>query len=117
MNPAGLYATRFFLGVTEAGLFPGMASQTLTRGASADVDAGVQLYLSFWYRRREFGLRSAIFFSAATAAGAFGYVSFRTCFGQADLHFTGLLSTAIGQMDGVAGRGGWRFVLMLCDTS
>ena len=25
MNPAGLYATRFFLGVTEAGLFPGMA--------------------------------------------------------------------------------------------
>jgi len=79
-SPGGLYAARFFLGVTEAGLFP-----------------GVQLYLSFWYRRREFGLRSAIFFSAATAAGAFG----------------GLLSAAIGQLDGVRGRGGWSWIFII----
>lgn len=43
------------LGTMEAGLFP-----------------GVSYYLSCWYKRSEFGLRLAIFFSAATASGAFG---------------------------------------------
>lgn len=43
------------LGMAEAGLFP-----------------GVNYYLSCWYKRSEFGLRAAIFFSAATASGAFG---------------------------------------------
>ena len=37
-----------------------------------------------WYRRHECGLRMAIFFSAATAAGAFG----------------GLLARGIAEMDG-----------------
>ena len=54
-NAAGLIAARFFLGVCEAGLFP-----------------GVNYYLSCWYKRSEFGKRAAIFFSAAATAGAFG---------------------------------------------
>jgi len=54
-NFSGLAAARFFLGVTEAGLFP-----------------GVNYYLSCWYKRSEIGKRSAIFFSAAALAGSFG---------------------------------------------
>ena len=44
----GLMAARWFLGLAEAGLFP-----------------GVNYYLSAWYKRRELGIRAAIFFSAA----------------------------------------------------
>lgn len=54
LNPVPL-AVRWCLGVAEAGLFP-----------------GVNYYLSCWYKRSEFGLRAALFFSAATASGAFG---------------------------------------------
>jgi MFS family permease len=48
-------ATRVFLGVFEGGLFP-----------------GVNYYISQWYVRNECGYRMALFFSAATLAGAFG---------------------------------------------
>jgi MFS family permease len=68
------------LGVAEAGLFP-----------------GVQYYLSCWYKRSEFGIRSAIFFSAAALAGSFG----------------GLLAAAIAQMDGIGGRPGWAWIFIL----
>ncbi|KAF2199437.1 hypothetical protein GQ43DRAFT_398772 [Delitschia confertaspora ATCC 74209] len=54
-NKAGLLACRFFLGLAEAGLFP-----------------GVNYYLSCWYRRSELGMRAALFFSAAALAGSFG---------------------------------------------
>jgi MFS family permease len=54
-NYAGLLASRFFLGLAEAGLFP-----------------GVNYYLSCWYKRSELGLRAATFFSAAALAGSFG---------------------------------------------
>lgn len=54
-NYHGLLVARFFLGVTEAGLFP-----------------GANFLLSGWYRRSEFGLRASLFFSAATVSGAFG---------------------------------------------
>jgi MFS family permease len=43
-----LLHARAWLGVFEAGLFP-----------------GVNYYLSCWYKRNEFGIRAAIFFSAA----------------------------------------------------
>ena len=52
---AGFFAARFFLGVTESGLFP-----------------GVVFYLSMWYKRHERQYRVALFFSAASLAGAFG---------------------------------------------
>ncbi|KAB2104735.1 hypothetical protein AG0111_0g6499 [Alternaria gaisen] len=54
-NRAGLLACRFFLGIAEAGLFP-----------------GVNYYLSCWYKRQELGFRAALFFSAAALAGSFG---------------------------------------------
>ncbi|KAG8879740.1 hypothetical protein FRB97_001486 [Tulasnella sp. 331] len=58
---------------------------------------GVNFYLTMWYRRQEQALRMAIFFSAATAAGAFG----------------GLLSAAIANMDGIAGLHGWSWIFLL----
>ena len=54
-NYTELLVTRIFLGLTEAGLFP-----------------GVSYFLTLWYRRFEINLRIALFFSAATLAGAFG---------------------------------------------
>ncbi|KAL7806800.1 major facilitator superfamily domain-containing protein [Trichoderma aethiopicum] len=54
-NLPGFLVARFFLGVTESGLFP-----------------GVVFYLSMWYKRRERQYRISLFFSAASLAGAFG---------------------------------------------
>ena len=76
-NFAGLLAARAALGIAEGGLFP-----------------GITFYITLWYRRTECGLRMAIFFSAAIAAGAFG----------------GLLARGIVEMDGVGGRSGWAWV-------
>ncbi|KAJ6087751.1 hypothetical protein N7467_006665 [Penicillium canescens] len=79
-NYAGLMAVRWFLGLSEAGLFP-----------------GVGYFLSCWYKRSEFGVRMAIFFSAAALAGSFG----------------GLLAAAIAKMDGVGGKPGWSWIFIL----
>lgn len=79
-NYSGLMAARWFLGLCEAGLFP-----------------GIGYYLSCWYRRAEFGIRMAIFFSAAALAGSFG----------------GLLAAAIAQMDGIGGKHGWCWIFIL----
>lgn len=51
---AGLLTARCFLGITEAGLFP-----------------GVVFYLTMWYTRYEYQWRMALFFSAVGVAGAF----------------------------------------------
>lgn len=51
---AGLLTARIFLGITEAGLFP-----------------GVVFYLTMWYTRYEYQWRMALFFSAVGIAGAF----------------------------------------------
>ncbi|KAJ3066953.1 hypothetical protein HDU98_009818 [Podochytrium sp. JEL0797] len=56
-NFAGLVAVRVLLGIFEAGFFPGML-----------------YYLSYWYKPQELAWRVGIFFSAASAAGAFGGV-------------------------------------------
>ena len=79
-NFQGIMAARFFLGLAEAGLFP-----------------GITYYLSCWYRRSEFGIRAAIFFSAAAVSGSFG----------------GLLAAAIGNMDGIGGKHGWAWIFIL----
>ena len=75
-----LVAVRALLGLAEGGLFP-----------------GVSYYITLWYPRHECGLRLSLFFSAATAAGAFG----------------GLLAAAIGKMAGVAGRPGWSWIFII----
>ncbi|KAK2783281.1 hypothetical protein FQN53_009269 [Emmonsiellopsis sp. PD_33] len=53
-NYSGLLACRFFLGLLEGGLFP-----------------GIVLYLSSFYRRHELQIRIGLFFSAAALSGAF----------------------------------------------
>lgn len=54
-NATGLLIARFFLGVAESGLFP-----------------GVVYLFSLWYTRDEQAIRNGFFFSTATLAGAFG---------------------------------------------
>ncbi|VUC20936.1 unnamed protein product [Clonostachys rosea] len=79
-NYGGLLACRAALGLAEGGLFPGVA-----------------YYITMWYCRHECGLRLAVFFSAATLAGAFG----------------GLLARGILEMRGVAGLAGWRWLFII----
>ncbi|KAG6840574.1 hypothetical protein C0991_005763 [Blastosporella zonata] len=79
-NFGGLMGMRWMLGLFEAGLFP-----------------GVNYYLSCWYKRSEFGIRAAIFFSAASVSGAFG----------------GLLAAAISKMEGVGGKPAWAWIFIL----
>ncbi|KAI1390349.1 MFS general substrate transporter [Hypoxylon trugodes] len=79
-NYSGVLAARWFLGLAEAGLFP-----------------GINYYLSCWYKRSEFGVRAAIFFSAAAVSGSFG----------------GLLAAAIELMDGIGNRPGWAWIFIL----
>ncbi|KAH7166485.1 major facilitator superfamily domain-containing protein [Dactylonectria macrodidyma] len=52
---SGLVATRFFLGVFEAGIFP-----------------GAFYLIGMWYRRHEAQRRYSFFFNSSTLAGAFG---------------------------------------------
>ncbi|KAK4617275.1 uncharacterized protein CLAFUR5_05085 [Fulvia fulva] len=52
---AGLIVCRLLLGLTEAGLFPGMV-----------------VYLTFWYTKRELALRTAYLFVSAAIAGSVG---------------------------------------------
>lgn len=50
-----LLLVRLFLGIAEAGFFP-----------------GIVFYLTFWYQRSEQGLRIALFYCSSALAGAFG---------------------------------------------
>ncbi|KAJ3568006.1 hypothetical protein NP233_g5997 [Leucocoprinus birnbaumii] len=76
----GLIIARVFLGLAESGLFP-----------------GITFYLSLWYRKRDVARRIAIFFSAATIAGAFG----------------GLLAYGIEHMEGIGGLHGWQWIFVI----
>ncbi|KAL4900423.1 hypothetical protein BDW74DRAFT_188271 [Aspergillus multicolor] len=76
----GLLIARLFLGVAEAGLYPGIA-----------------YYITLWYPRHLAQYRQAMFFSAASIAGA----------------FSGILAWAIAKMDGVANYAGWRWIFIL----
>ncbi|PYH35258.1 allantoate permease family MFS transporter [Aspergillus neoniger CBS 115656] len=79
-NYAGYLTSRTALGIAESGLFP-----------------GVVFYLSMWYKRNEQHYRVALFFSAASLAGAFG----------------GILAWGIAHMKGVGGYSGWRWIFIL----
>jgi len=76
----GLVVARVFLGLAEAGLFP-----------------GVNYYISLWYPRGDRALRVALFFSAATVAGAFG----------------GVLAYFIEKLNGIGGLHGWQWIFCL----
>ncbi|KAK2808949.1 hypothetical protein FQN50_004222 [Emmonsiellopsis sp. PD_5] len=79
-NYNGLLIARIFLGLAESGLYPGVA-----------------FYITKWYCRKEVQVRQALFFSAASIAGA----------------FSGLLAFAIAKMDGIGGLSGWRWIFIL----
>lgn len=67
-----------------------------TSGSSANAVVK-QYFLTMWYCRHEIQFRQAMFFSAASVAGA----------------FSGLLAFAISKMDGVGGLAGWRWIFIL----
>ncbi|KAH7310010.1 major facilitator superfamily domain-containing protein [Rhexocercosporidium sp. MPI-PUGE-AT-0058] len=76
----GVLVCRFLMGCFEAGFVPGCA-----------------YLISRYYKRRDFTIRYALFFSAAVLAGAFG----------------GLLAFAIRNMKGVGGYSGWRWIFII----
>lgn len=76
----GLIIARLFLGVAEAGFFP-----------------AATFLISEWYLRFEVQTRMAIFYTAASMAGA----------------FSGLLAFAIQKMDGLASIAGWRWIFII----
>ncbi|KAI0966574.1 retrograde regulation protein 2 [Xylaria arbuscula] len=75
-----LIVTRLLLGFTESGFFP-----------------AATYLLTTWYCRFEVQTRIALFFSAASLAGA----------------FSGLLAFAIEKLDGKGGLAGWRWIFLL----
>lgn len=77
---AGWTAFRVLLGLVEAGVFPGCSA-----------------VLTTWYSPNEVHTRMTIFYTGASAAGA----------------FSGLLAYGIGQLDGTWGYSGWRWIFCL----
>jgi MFS family permease len=76
-NFAGLMASRFFLGFIEAVFFP-----------------GALFYMSLFYTRKQYALRTAILYSGSQLGNAFG----------------GLFAIGIRELDGRSGMEGWRWV-------
>ncbi|OTA55108.1 DNA-repair protein rad2 [Hypoxylon sp. EC38] len=58
---------------------------------------GLNVYLTFFYTKQELALRVGYLFVSAAIAGALG----------------GLLAYGIGQMDGIAGYSGWRWIFII----
>ncbi|KAL5513597.1 hypothetical protein ACEPAH_3996 [Sanghuangporus vaninii] len=81
--------TKSFAGLAAARAFLGLAEGPMF--------PGIVLYLSGFYTRRELSLRIALFFSAASLSGA----------------FSGLLASAIVNMDGLGGKPGWSWIFIL----
>ncbi|KAI0399965.1 DNA-repair protein rad2 [Xylaria palmicola] len=79
-NFGSLTGLRVLLGIFEAGLFPGL-----------------NLYLTFFYTKRELALRVGYLLVSAAVAGALG----------------GLLAYGIGHLDGVQGMRGWRWIMII----
>lgn len=76
-NASGLMASRFFLGFVEAVFFP-----------------GALFYMSLFYTKKQYTLRTAILYSGSQLGNAFG----------------GLFAVAILKLDGQHGLEGWRWV-------
>lgn len=88
-----LQAARFFLGIAEGGLFP-----------------GINFMLTCWYARRQQSLRIGIFFSGATLAGAFGGV---IAYGVKYIPFPAWESFGDEIQKGVPTPGGWRWIFII----
>lgn len=99
-NYSGLLATRFFLGVGEVSTFGDVDRRKVTIANNIGillflgwVFPGASFLLTSWYCRHEMQTRLAIFFCAASLAGA----------------FSGFLAFALMKMDGIGGLEGWRW--------
>ena len=68
------------------------ATRLILGACEAGLFPGLNIYLTMVYRREEQAKRVAYLFSCTALSGAFG----------------GLLAYALLQMDGVAGKAGWR---------
>ncbi|KAL4884879.1 major facilitator superfamily domain-containing protein [Aspergillus karnatakaensis] len=79
-NFAGLMASRFFLGFIEAVFFP-----------------GALFYMSLFYTRKQYALRTAILFSGSQLGNAFG----------------GLFAIGILKLNGRSGMEGWRWLFLI----
>lgn len=88
----GFIAARFFLGVTESGMYLNLLFRNNKADNTIGLFPGVVFYLSMWYKRTETHFRISLFFSAASLAGAFG----------------GILAYGIGFMNNVGGLKGWQ---------
>ncbi|KAF9474103.1 MFS general substrate transporter [Pholiota conissans] len=78
--------------------YGGLITVRVLLGATeAGLYPGIVFYITSWYKSSEMGSRVAVFFSSATVAGA----------------FSGLLATAISNMDGVGGKSGWEWIFIL----
>lgn len=75
-----LIVLRLLLGITESALYP-----------------GVVFYLTRWYTKKDLQYRQALFFAAASGAGA----------------FSGLLAYGISFMKGIAGLNGWSWIFII----
>ncbi|KAK0625223.1 DNA-repair protein rad2 [Bombardia bombarda] len=74
-----------------------IACRVLLGTVEAGLFPGLNIYLTFFYTKHELALRVGFLFVSAAIAGALG----------------GLLAYGIGQMDGVAGMSGWRWILII----
>jgi len=92
-NGRGLQAARFFLGIAEGGLFP-----------------GINFMLTCWYARRQQGLRIGIFFSGATLAGAFGGI---LAYAMKYIPFPSWHSFGDKVQKGIPTPGGWRWIFII----
>lgn len=92
-SAGGLQVARWFLGMAEGALYP-----------------GINFLLTTWYPRSRIALRVGIFFSGATLAGAFGGI---LGYGLKYIPFPA--HDSFGSFKGVMGgqAGGWRWIFIL----
>ncbi|KAJ3337926.1 hypothetical protein HDU93_000313 [Gonapodya sp. JEL0774] len=74
-----------------------MACRALLGAAEAGLFPGVLYFFTFWYRKHEISTRVAVLFSFNSIASA----------------FSGLLATALAQLNGQGNLKGWQWILLL----
>lgn len=90
----GIVATLTGLVQNYSGL---LACRVLLGALEAGLFPGMNLYLTFFYTKNELAMRVGYLFVSAAIAGALG----------------GLLAFGIGNMDGIQGMSGWRWIMII----
>jgi MFS family permease len=116
-NFAQVTILRFFIGVFEAGFFPGNYAVCVAGLINwADLVAGIIYLITFWYPVEERSVRIAFVLASATAAGAFG-----GCIACKTNHFNVIITVwvrywlgsadGVGHLNGAAGLEGFRWLV------